>query len=179
MKLDNSVLWYNYALPANWIQTFRGNMVPSSLRVVISKNIPIFEDQDTTVPRNIVVRLNVDAIYVKGEWNPELYRYENLKTRTACRFMSVCKNWLLLHVPSQMNRVHNFTSYTFRSISVSSSHLQLDLRSSVFFKDIQTQPVCIPYLSHTRAMFLQFYSPWLDHSNDTRWSVQATNDGVL
>jgi hypothetical protein len=64
----------------------------SSLRVVISKNIPIFEDEDITVPRNIVVRLHVDAIYVKGEWNPALYRYENLKTRTAGRFLSVCKN---------------------------------------------------------------------------------------
>jgi hypothetical protein len=46
----------------------------SSLRVVISKNIPIFEDEDTTVPRNIVVRLHVDAIYVQAERDPELYR---------------------------------------------------------------------------------------------------------
>jgi len=82
---------------------------------------------------------------VQDERNPELYRYENLKTRTTCTFMSVCKNRLLLHVLSQMNRVHNFTSYNFTiNMSIVLPSTSRSPKSCLFLRS--SDPICVHFV---------------------------------
>jgi hypothetical protein len=130
-------------------------MSPSS-RVEVSESISILEDEDTTLPRNVVIRIAVDAISCprRTESSAALLRRPQNSHRMKDRD-SDCKNKLLHPVLGQVSRV---LYLPLRSVSVLSSRVHLDVLISVFPEDFQTQSVGISYLSHMCHMCLQFYS---------------------
>jgi hypothetical protein len=122
----------NYALPGNWIQMFQGNVMSSSLRVVNPRTFPYLKMRTLWCLETSLSVYHLTQFHVQDERNSELYHYKNLKTRTACRVMSVCKNWLCFIYPAKWIGSTTLHPLSLRSLSAVSFHLYLDLLSSVF-----------------------------------------------
>ena len=144
-----------------------------NIRTFPSLNIRTLRCLETSLSLYLLAQFRV-----QDERNPELHRYENLKTRRTCTFMSVCRNRLLLHVPSQMNWVHNFTFYTFTiNVSIILPSTSRSPKSCLFLKS--SDPICVhfvslPYVSHAPPILQSPIAVFLNRRAAARYRAAAS-----
>jgi len=80
----------------------------------------------------------------------------------------------LVPMLNQMNPFHTFPQcLLLRSIPILSSHLRLDLPSSLPFRFSDQNFLCMYHLFHACYITRPSHPSWFDHPNNIWWSVQV------